>query len=532
MRHVLRTIWPWRVAAIGLLSLLTASVIWRASIVIDGTRYFFLDDDQMVSMRYARNLAEGLGPVWNAGERVEGYTSPAWMVAMAAVHRLGATDARAAAWVKLVNWALAVAVLLLSERLLRILRPDVTAPAAGTLLLALALCTDLVFWSTNGFETTLLTANAVAALLLIVRDADERRLRPVTAILIGLIPLARSDGWLLMAGMLAAASGIVGVRPVLRQIPLAVLLPVAHLLWRYSYYGDWLPNTYYLKVEGVENLTWRGLGYLKGFLLTYGAAAAAAAVWVLWIEPERRRLRWLLAPVMALAVQVAIVGPDMFGHFRFLAPVVPVLLVLSVCGILIAAGTSVRARALLLATLLLATIAGAGVTGRADAAALVSTNGFPFEATVTGELIRRHTSESATVAVVAAGAVPYFSRRTSIDLLGKTDARTARLAFRRGAQLGHGKFDIEAALNRSPDLVVPHWVREWALDADAVLRLFGPDPGTDIRTAIATSPRFNQHYRPNPVPVPFLQHSHAVFVRDTSPERQRAAAWQEPVVSH
>ena len=44
----------------------------RTSLVLDGTRYFWLDDDQMVSRRYARNLAEGVGFVWNPGERVEG----------------------------------------------------------------------------------------------------------------------------------------------------------------------------------------------------------------------------------------------------------------------------------------------------------------------------------------------------------------------------------------------------------------------------------------------------------------------------
>ena len=37
--------------------------------------HWWLDDDAMIpSMRYARNLAQGTGVVWNAGERVEGYT--------------------------------------------------------------------------------------------------------------------------------------------------------------------------------------------------------------------------------------------------------------------------------------------------------------------------------------------------------------------------------------------------------------------------------------------------------------------------
>ena len=43
----------------------------------------------MISMRYARNLAHGYGLVWNPGARpVEGYTNPAWVLYMTAIHLL------------------------------------------------------------------------------------------------------------------------------------------------------------------------------------------------------------------------------------------------------------------------------------------------------------------------------------------------------------------------------------------------------------------------------------------------------------
>src|SRR3972149_11082877 len=65
---------------------------WRyiesTAFVIDGEQYYVLFDDAMISMRYAYNLAHGLGPVWNAGERVEGFTNPLWVGFMALVHLL------------------------------------------------------------------------------------------------------------------------------------------------------------------------------------------------------------------------------------------------------------------------------------------------------------------------------------------------------------------------------------------------------------------------------------------------------------
>ena len=69
---------PLVVAAVVML-LVSLAAIRQATVVIDHQRYYYLDDDQMISMRYARNLVDGLGLVWNAGDRVEGYTNLGWV---------------------------------------------------------------------------------------------------------------------------------------------------------------------------------------------------------------------------------------------------------------------------------------------------------------------------------------------------------------------------------------------------------------------------------------------------------------------
>jgi len=58
--------------SLGLMSLAylawSAAFIYRSSFVaFDGHRYYCLFDDAMVSMRYAWNLAHGMGAVWNPG---------------------------------------------------------------------------------------------------------------------------------------------------------------------------------------------------------------------------------------------------------------------------------------------------------------------------------------------------------------------------------------------------------------------------------------------------------------------------------
>jgi len=52
--------------------------------------YRFLTDDAFISFRYARNLSEGAGLVFNRSfERVEGYSNFLWVLLLAGLDRLG-----------------------------------------------------------------------------------------------------------------------------------------------------------------------------------------------------------------------------------------------------------------------------------------------------------------------------------------------------------------------------------------------------------------------------------------------------------
>jgi hypothetical protein len=62
--------------------------IYQTSFISEGVRYFVLFDDAMISMTFAKNLANGYGLVWNPGESppIEGYTNPLWVVFMSIFH--------------------------------------------------------------------------------------------------------------------------------------------------------------------------------------------------------------------------------------------------------------------------------------------------------------------------------------------------------------------------------------------------------------------------------------------------------------
>lgn len=77
------------------LALTTGRYAWcavagSAAILLLHSRVYFnyQSDDAYITYRYARNLADGIGPVWNRGEHVEGYSNFLWMVLLAALRKL------------------------------------------------------------------------------------------------------------------------------------------------------------------------------------------------------------------------------------------------------------------------------------------------------------------------------------------------------------------------------------------------------------------------------------------------------------
>ena len=122
--------------------------------VIDGSWFFApLREDVMISMRYANNLAEGYGLVWNVGERVEGYTNFLWTLILAIPHALHVPRRLAFLFPVGVNLVLYI----FSLRILWAIaehsfRSDI-AKYLSTSIFSFFLI--YAYWGTMGFETSL-----------------------------------------------------------------------------------------------------------------------------------------------------------------------------------------------------------------------------------------------------------------------------------------------------------------------------------------------------------------------------------------
>src|ERR1700692_2518820 len=117
-------------------------------------------DDAYITFRYARNLAEGLGLVYNPGEWVLGTTAPLWAILLAGGYLLGITDL---AWLATLLSAIcdaASAVLLVALGLRLGWRPA----GAALIGLAWALNPMSIAFATGGMETSLFVLMALVAL--------------------------------------------------------------------------------------------------------------------------------------------------------------------------------------------------------------------------------------------------------------------------------------------------------------------------------------------------------------------------------
>ena len=500
------------------------AIALHASVIVNGSRVFYLDDVEMVAMRYGRNLAEGLGLVWNPGERVEGFSNPAWVLVMAAVHAAGAPDRLAALFVKAIAWGLACAVLLLAVRLRRRLAgPDDWADAA--LLLMLAMNADVVFWAANGFETPLLTALLLWLLTRVIDEADRDGVTAGTLLATGALGLVRSDAHLLIAAVVGVAVLLSRNRArVVRLAPLACVLPAVLVAARLAYYGAWLPNTFQLRMTAVPDLWVEGARYVRQYfrehLFLVGLALAAC------VRPRDWRPRALAAACALTGIHALAVGGDFLVPYRFIAPAVPIILTLAVAAAQDAGRYGARLGNVALALVVAVGIASGGMVTRRPVDAMRSWRGKPWQGAAIGLLIERNSGHSTTVAAAGGGALGYFSRRTVIDFTGRTDPWIAQLPARRGADASDRKYDVEWSLRRRPDFVLTAGPHDVARFGGLMFAMHGVDPERDIGPAILASPAFQRFYRDQPIGIAPLLERSAVYVRSDSPERSNTATWR------
>ena len=402
-----------------------------------------VSDDAFIAFRYVRNLLAGQGPVWNPGERVEGFSSPLWLGLLAAGGTIG---------LPLTAWAGGMGVFFLGLTLFVVHRTTEalcnSRVAAAAACVAATLIYPLHYWAAAGLETTLFVALLTAAVWSLVVDGSSCW-APVAAAL----GVARPEGPLLVVALLALVAVAHG-RAALgwRRVFLACAPMVGWFLFRRLFYGDWLANTYYAKATGAF-LSRIETGLLYASWAIVVCLLTAASLWLAGaIERKTVAVLVFLAWVLAIVVGE---GGDWMWHARMVAPVLPALVALATAAI--ARATWRRGAVVLVVSLLAWADFSAPASLLVDA---LAGGRLPSSAFQEGTLaqaslsaasfIARHYPKEARVAVNHAGALPYALPNPAVDMTGLADWYIAH--NRQGGV--HQKFDAAYVLSRKPDLVV------------------------------------------------------------------------------
>lgn len=509
-----------------------AGFIWQTSAVVEAApdkywvpetrRYFVLFDDAMISMRYARNLANGDGLVWNpGGARVEGYTNPAWVAYMALFHLPDIHPALTSLLIQVSGAVFLLLNLLVVRALARRLTGSAWAALGAVIFTAFYL--PLNTWSLQGTEVSVLTLVVSLSAWGTIRALDADRFGWWVYALLGASTLVRMD----MAIPLLALAGFLFLNDPARRwrhaaagaaALAAFLIPqTAFRLW---YYDEWLPNTYYLKVEGYP-LVRRILAGLDFALRVF--VKIGVLPFVIFIFRRDRALRLLATLFLGQVLYSIYVGGDAWewygGANRYISlgmPLFFVLLAATLHAIQAAAravvpGAQKDPRPVTIgiaafgAFLLVAFNATYGPGALREWLLLrpsldAGDNGRKVEQAL---WVERYTAPNATVALAGAGIVPYFTERTYIDLLGKNDKVIARQPMDQTIipefKPGHMKWDYVYSIGTlRPDCVMELWVDE----ITALNLLTTPEPGSDEPPYLAV---WSQ------------PHDHMVYMRRGSP---------------
>ena len=427
----------------------------------------FSQDDAFISYRFARNLAQGRGLVFNPGEPVEGYTNFAWTLVHAVPEYMGWSSPMFSMFL---GMAVMVGVIAVTHRLALHLF-DRRRGLAFMAIAALVANATFLGYGTSGLETELQALLVTAAALIVLgatRGRDDRRVgREIAAgAIAGVALLVRLDSTVLLATVFVAhlwqvwrqpattdpalsrapvafddaprdkaGLGAVAASALRIGVPMLVIV-VPWLGWKLSYYGSILPNTLAAKSAGnpIVPIVF-GVGFVLLFFFSYGAFMLIPR----WRRDRREffalpRAGQIFVVVPVWLVYICVVGGD-FMEFRFFVPILPLLAILA--GYLVDRYTVMWKQIAVVAVMLLFSLGHATYKGIPIVLTLRDLSHWPGHGSKTnwqamGETLGRafpgglEATGQPLIAVAPLGIIPYYSDLPTIDMLGLNDTYVAR----------------------------------------------------------------------------------------------------------
>ena len=428
----------------------------------------FFHDDAYITLRYAHQWQSGLGPVWTHSQQVEGYTSFLHLVSLYPLQKAGVQPEVSARSIGLGAYLLIwLAIITYSFRTTRNQTHRVTKSLV--LLGSIPTSFSIIAWSLGGLETSLYTLLIMTTTYLFTTlDKQHSQRTSVTlGVLLGLCVMTRPEAALIAAITLTASVVFhKSLKTSLTILLACCIVYIPYFVWRWQYYGDLLPNTYYAKLgTPITKRFSDGIYYFHTFLRSAPWILLLAIVcWMFTLVKQNghRTNSWKYMTLVSIVMTGYVIwtGGDHMPAYRFWVPLIPVY-----AWFIAHAGTSGTPpsnayRQMLLPVIVI--LLGLAQFLAPDERMLNAQRPDPAAAVgkQVGKFISQHFPEGTLIATNSAGAVAYFApNHDFIDMLGLNDkviAKRTDVPLRTHWQQfpGHSKGDGRYVLSRDPDYII------------------------------------------------------------------------------
>jgi hypothetical protein len=316
--------------------------------------YTTILDDAYIFFRYAENIANGYGIVWNIGEQpVEGYTSFLYLAILITAKLLSFDLELFAIIIGIISSALTLYLTyLIYEKLYAQLLTHTYTNVITVIILALS--PAYAYWASAGMETALFSMFLMLTFYFFLKYSNlSREINGSKEIKYSKSYLT---GWTISNGILFGFLCMLRFEAILfflaalyylmkreksfirLSINTNVILFAAgfiiifgtYFIWRWSYFGYFFPNTYYAKTGGgLQQLTGGFLYIIKALRLFYGFGWILIIIMIFFLRKNlfTENSRFLFAIGVISLVTTILLGGDHFHLGRFILPVLPMLLV-------------------------------------------------------------------------------------------------------------------------------------------------------------------------------------------------------------
>jgi len=425
-------------------------------------RYFV--DDAFISFRYAQNLADGHGIVWNPGERVEGYSNFLWVILFTAGMRLGVQpEAFTYIIAPLFHLAGLILTYLLAVNILK------NRHHALIVLLLVGFNHSIAGFAGSGMETPLQMLEFLIAGYIFCRSLASGWTVKKTlslSLVLNVALLTRPDAVVLIgcafAGWYLSHHHKRFVDYVALVIPF-LLITLPYLIWKVYYYGALLPNSFTVKVHGLSGLGF-GIQHLYLFILYYMLIPFIAMV--IWrgrtLYLRNRTIGFLAIFTLVWFAYIVMVGGD-FMEFRFMAPVIPFMLIVLLWAV-VEFVSDRRIVVALIFALCLGTfnnfhfMSGKFYSYKIERLEALRDHLYAPDENWVGvgkKMKALFGGTDVMLAVGAAGAIPYYSELKCVDFIGLNDKTIPHIAESFTTMAGHRIIaPLEYLVNRRVNLVL------------------------------------------------------------------------------